>query len=236
MRSMIEKEPSRIIFNSRSSIEQREILAASDTRMNHKSLFAFIFSFALLPIATAQDSGSSYWFRHAAISPDGNSIAFSHQGDVFVVDSKGGLARALTTSDAWDGHPVWSRDGKQIAFASDRHGNLDVFLMPAEGGKATRLTHHSSNDIPADFSVGGDAVLFSSARGDSAEASIFPTSRLAELYEVRTDGGTPRRISTIPASQARYTDDGKGIVYRDEKAYEKVELLNFDTLVRSLML
>lgn len=191
--------------------------------MNHKSLFAFIFSFVFLPIATAatpQDSSSSHWFRHAAISPDGTSIAFSHQGDVFVVDSKGGLARALTTNDAWDGHPVWSRDGKQIAFASDRHGNLDIFLMPAEGGKAKRLTYHSANDIPADFSLSGDAVLFASARGDSAEASIFPTSRLAELYEVRTDGGTPRRVSTIPASQARYTDDGKSIVYRNEKAYE----------------
>lgn len=162
----------------------------------------------------------SYWFRHAAISPDGKSIALSHQGELFVVDADGGLARALTTNDAWDGHPVWSRDGKQIAFASDRHGNLDIFLMPAEGGKAKRLTHHSSHDIPADFSVAGDAVLFASSRNDSAAASIFPTSRLAELYEVKTAGGTPRMVSTTPASQARYSGDGRKIVYRDEKAYE----------------
>ena len=163
---------------------------------------------------------NSYWFRHAAISPHGKSIAFSHQGDLYVVSTEGGLARALTTSDAWDGHPVWSRDGKQLAFASDRHGNLDIFVMSAEGGKATRLTHHSSHDIPADFSVAGDAVLFSSARSDSVAASIFPTGRMSELYEVKTDGGTPRMVSTIPASQARYSEDGKKIVYRDEKAYE----------------
>ena len=172
----------------------------------------------LTTLATAQDSSS--WFRHAAISPDGNAIAFSHQGDVYVVDSEGGLARALTANDAWDGHPVWSRDGKQLAFASDRHGNLDVFLMPAEGGKAQRLTYHSSNDFPADFSVKCDAVLFSSARSDSAQTSIFPTSRMAELYEVSTEGGTPRMVSTTPASQARYSEDGKDIYYRDEKAYE----------------
>lgn len=183
-------------------------------------IVTIIFStFLHQPTAAAEETSSS-WFRHAAISPDGSSIVFSHQGDLFSVDTDGGLARALTTHDAWDGHPVWSRDGKHIAFASDRHGNLDIFLMPAEGGKAQRLTHHSANDIPADFSVDGSAVLFSSARTDSAEASIFPTSRLAELYELSTDGGTPRMVSSTPASQARYSQDGSNIVYRDEKAYE----------------
>ncbi|MFN3193276.1 MAG: S41 family peptidase [Aureliella sp.] len=168
----------------------------------------------------ADNEADSLWLRHAAISPDGKRIAFSHQGDLFLVESEGGLARALTTNDAWDGHPVWSRDGKKIAFASDRHGNLDLFVMPAEGGKAQRLTYHSSNDVPSDFSVDGSAVLFSSARNDSAEASIFPTSRLTELYEVKASGGTPKMVSTIPASEARYSNDGKSVVYRDEKAYE----------------
>ncbi|MEM0927205.1 MAG: hypothetical protein AAGJ83_14270, partial [Planctomycetota bacterium] len=184
----------------------------------HRAAFLIGLTLALTTSVFSQDDSS--WFRHAMISPDGSTIAFSHQGDIFVVAAEGGLARALTANDAWDGHPVWSRDGKQLAFASDRHGNLDVFLMPSEGGKAKRLTYHSSNDIPADFSVTGDAVLFSSSRSDAAEASIFPTSRLAELYEVKTKGGSPRLICTTPASQARYSDDGKEIFYRDEKAYE----------------
>ena len=193
--------------------------------MNHRSstlLSGLLITLGtFLTLATSADAqDNSPWFRHAAISPDGSSIAFSHQGDVYVVDGKGGLARALTANDAWDGHPVWSRDGKQLAFASDRHGNLDVFLMPAEGGKAKRLTHYSSNDVPSDFSVDGNQVLFSAARNDSAQASIFPTGRMAELYEVSTDGGTPRMVSTTPASQARYSEDGKDIYYRDEKAYE----------------
>ena len=195
--------------------------------LNSSSLLLAITFFVSFASTLTGQSGN-YWFRHVAISPDGKSIVFSHQGDIYLVSKDGGLARALTTSNAWDGHPVWSRDGKQLAFASDRHGNLDIFLMPAEGGKAKRLTHHSADDIPADFSVAGDAVLFASARNDSATASIFPTGRLAELYEVKTVGGTPRMVSTTPASQARYSDDGSKIVYRDEKAYE-IEFRKHDT-------
>ncbi|MEO1618770.1 MAG: S41 family peptidase [Planctomycetota bacterium] len=171
-----------------------------------------------VPSVSADES--SDWFRHSAISPNGQSILFSYQGDIYRVDAKGGTATPLTLNNAWEGHPVWSHDGKQIAFASDRHGNLDVFRMPSEGGKATRLTHHSSGDIPSDFSPDGSAVLFQSARTDDALASLFPTSRLSELYSIPTSGGTPRMITTIPASEARYSSDGKQIVYRDEKAYE----------------
>lgn len=177
-------------------------------------------TFLALVATVTQAEESSHWFRHTAISPDGKSIAFTYQGDIHVVAATGGVARALTTHEAWDGHPVWSHDGKQIAFASDRHGNLDVYVMPAIGGKATRLTFHSSNDIPNDFNIEDSAILFSSARTKSQSSSFFPTSRIAELYEVKTEGGTPRMVSATASSQAQYSPDGKKILYRDEKAYE----------------
>ncbi len=172
----------------------------------------------LTSFGVAQDSAN--WIRHAAVAPNGKSIVFSYQGDIYQVGTAGGVARALTKNAAWDGYPVWSRDSKTLAFASDRHGNLDIFMMAAEGGKATRLTYHSSDDIPNDFSITGKEILFSSARTDSVSTSIFPTARLAELYEVPISGGTPRMITSIPASQARYSNDGKQIYYRDEKGYE----------------
>jgi Tol biopolymer transport system component/C-terminal processing protease CtpA/Prc len=187
-------------------------------KMKTLRFFAMMIAIALAtPLLGTENKD---WFQHTAISPDGKSIIFSFQGDIYTVSSKGGQARPLTIHSAWEGHPVWSHDGKRIAFASDRHGNLDVFVMPAIGGKATRLTYHSANDVPMDFSPNHRGVLFTSARTDSAASSIFPTSRLAELYETTTIGGTPRLISTIPASEARYSNDGSQILYRDEKAYE----------------
>lgn len=192
------------------------------------STTAIVVAMGLPLVAQEGDTVNSDWYRHSAISPDGNTILFGYKGDIYSVSSEGGAARPLTIHSAWDGCPVWSHDGKHIAFSSDRHGSLDVFVMPAEGGPATRLTHHSTDDTPSDFSPDDSSVLFASARTEGATSSIFPTSRLAELYEVSTTGGTPRMVTTVPASEARYSEDGKQILYRDEKAYE-IDLRKHDT-------
>ena len=169
--------------------------------------------------ATAADK-SGEWFLHSSISPDSKTIAFSYKGDIYTVPSKGGTARPLTIHSDWDGHPIWSRDSKKIAFASDRSGNLDVYVMPANGGKAKRLTYHSSHDIPQDFTKNGKDVLFTSSRMDSTQSTVFPTSRLTESYTVSVNGSTPKMLATIPASELQYSPNGKQILYRDEKAYE----------------
>jgi len=71
--------------------------------------------------------------------------------------------------------PVWSRDGRQIAFASGPLRNFDVFVMPAEGGEARRLTFHSAAEHPYAFTGDGQAVVFGAARMDTAANRLFPT-------------------------------------------------------------
>ena len=70
------------------------------------------------------------WMRYASISPDGKEIAFAYKGDLYKVNSAGGDAVRLTSNESMETAPVWSNDGKQIAFASNRYGNYDVFVMP----------------------------------------------------------------------------------------------------------
>lgn len=180
-----------------------------------------IYAFSLLLLsAFASAKENSEWYLHSAISPDGDTVAFSYKGDIYVVGVKGGVARPLTIHSGWEGHPVWSKDGKNIAFASDRAGNLDVYVMSATGGKAKRLTFHSSQDIPQGFLDRSDEVIFTAARMDATEASIHPTGRMAETYAVGMSGGTPRMITTIATSELDVSPNGKKIVYRNEKAYE----------------
>ncbi|HCT23454.1 MAG TPA: peptidase S41, partial [Chitinophagaceae bacterium] len=115
---------------------------------------------ALISIAQSE----ALWMRYPAISPDGKEIVFSYKGDLYKVSSSGGQATPLTMHEAHDYMPVWSHDGKQIAFASDRFGNFDVFVMDANGGEPKRLTYHSAPDYPFDFTKDNQQVLFGSAR------------------------------------------------------------------------
>ncbi len=177
----------------------------------------------LLALGLAASAGQllaadSDWFRQTALSPDGKQVAFSYQGDIYLVSSKGGTATPLTLHSAYDGYPVWSDDGKNIAFASERYGNFDIFTISAKGGKAKRLTYHSAGDIPTDYA--DDNVLFTSVRIDSAQSSQFPYGRLSELYQVSEEGGTPKQVSTIAMERAQYSDNGKQIIYQDYKGYE----------------
>ena len=94
---------------------------------------------------------SPSWLRYPSISPDGKTIVFTYKGDLYKVSAAGGNASPLTMHEAHDFMPVWSKDSKSIAFASDRYGNFDVFVIPVEGGEAKRLTYHSSAEYPYSY-------------------------------------------------------------------------------------
>jgi Tol biopolymer transport system component/C-terminal processing protease CtpA/Prc len=160
------------------------------------------------------------WIRHAAISPDGEAIAFTYKGDLYRVPSVGGDAVQLTTHAAHDMMPVWSRDGATIAFASDRYGNFDVYAMPSGGGPATRLTFHSSDEHPQAFTPDGRHVVFGGARMDIAENRHYPTPSQGELYRVPVAGGRVDQVVTLPVEAASFDVSGTRMLYHDNKGFE----------------
>jgi Tol biopolymer transport system component/C-terminal processing protease CtpA/Prc len=183
-----------------------------------KNFFCLLLALSFMSSLLAQTEAR--WLRYPAISPDGNSIVFSYQGDLYKVPATGGTASLLTVHEAQDCNPVWSHDGTQIAFASDRYGNFDVYVMPAGGGAATRLTYHSSSEFPSDFSKADESVIYYSGQLDAASNQLFPAGFLPELYQVAVEGGMPRQLLTTPAQDARLHPNGELLVYHDRKGYE----------------
>ena len=169
---------------------------------------------------TVFSQNTPLWLRYPALSPDGKTIAFGYKGDIYTVPASGGLAMPLTIHEAQDMMPVWSHDGKFIAFASDRYGNFDVFVMPATGGAPLRLTYNSAADYPSDFTPDNKNVIFGSARNAPAQSVRFSIKLFRNLYKVPVEGGRSVLISAAGIENARYNSNGTGLVFQDTKGYE----------------
>ena len=144
--------------------------------------------------------------RTPDLSSDGKLIAFSYLGDIWTVEAIGGVARPVTQHLAHDIAPLFSPDGRTLAFASNRHGSYDVFVVPVRGGRPRRLTYDSADDYPTSWSPDGKHILFASTRSPA-----FP--RQYELYTVSVEGGRVRRVSASEGREAVYSPKGDRIAY-----------------------
>jgi len=185
-----------------------------------KHIISFLFAFIVLSSVSAFGQDNPLWLRYPAISPDGQTVLFEYKGDIWSVSSAGGTAVPLTLSESYEFAPVWSHDGKSIAFASDRYGNFDVFVMPAGGGEAKRLTFHSTREVPSSFTADDTAILFNGTRQDLATNAQFPTGGMSELYSVPVNGGRVSQVLTTPALDATVSSTGDKIIFHDYKGYE----------------
>jgi tricorn protease len=178
------------------------------------AVFVFYFSVAV----SAQDG--PLWLRYPAISPDGRTVLFEYKGDIWSVPAAGGNAVPLTLSESHESFPVWSHDGRSIAFASDRYGQLDIFVMPATGGEAKRVTFHSAPEFPSTFTADDKAVIFVSNRQDLVTNAQFPSPAMGELYSVPVTGGRVSLVLTSMARDATVSSTGDKIIFHDYKGYE----------------
>lgn len=153
-----------------------------------------------------QQSSSEPYLRYPSLSPDGNRIAFSYQGDIWIVPAAGGTAQRLTIHEAYEHSPQWSPDGSRIVFSSNRYGNDDLFTIGADGKGINRLTFHSASDYGASY-VNSDEILFSSRR-DYAQIE-----RENEYFIISAQGGTPYRALDALGLESSYSSDGRLLAF-----------------------
>src|SRR5438445_7075970 len=173
-----------------------------------KSIHVFLAAsvMALLILTGARAQEPIRFGRTPDISPDGRLVAFSYLGDIWTVETIGGIARPVTMHEAHDIDPIFSPDGRYIAFSSNRHGSYDVFVVPAVGGKPKRLTFDSADDVVSGWSPDGKEVLFTSTR-----STEFPTN--SEVYSVSVTGGRVRRITAGDGKDGVFSPKGDQIAY-----------------------
>src|SRR6516164_1669432 len=126
------------------------------------------------------------YFGEPSISPDGSEIAFVSGGDIWTVPARGGDAHLLVSHPATESRPLYSPDGRFLAFTSNRTGNGDVYLLTFATGELKRLTSDDSNELVEGWSPDSRWIYFSSPARDIGTSDI---------YRVNRDGGTPMIVS-----------------------------------------
>ena len=145
-----------------------------------KNVFKFFFLF--FGILTHAQNGAVFFTQKPTLTPDGATIIFSFQGDLWKVASNGGEAFRLTAMQGVETDPSVSPDGKWLAFTSNQYGNNDIYIMSLHGGKIQQLTFHQANDAVASWNWDSKTINFTSNRYNSMSN-----------YTVDIYGSTPKR-------------------------------------------
>ncbi|RPD38744.1 S41 family peptidase [Chitinophaga barathri] len=145
-------------------------------------LFPALLAASLYLPAKAQTT-EAYFTTYPTLTPDGQTVIFSFEGDLWKADIQNPHATRLTAMQGNETLPKVSPDGKWIAFTAYQFGNADVFLIPIDGGEVRQLTMHEASDQMESWSWDSRSVYFTSGRAGNATS-----------YKVGIDGGTPVRI------------------------------------------
>jgi tricorn protease len=192
--------------------------------------------FALLPfivvLCSAQPNNRG-WYRAPALH--GNTIAFTAEGDLWLVGIEGGPARRLTSNPGDESSAVFSPDGSTLAFTADYEGSDEIYTMPATGGLPQRRTYEGGGAHPAGWTPDGK-ILYSthafSALLDDQLATIdsknqiqmIPLSQAAQgCYSAR---GTLffTRLQRQPSYTKRYHGGSAEKLWKYEAGKEAVAL------------
>ena len=145
----------------------------------------------------------------AAASPDGRTLVLAIQGVLWTLPVGGGGATRLTAWDIEATSPVWSPDGRQIAFqnyAAD--GYYHIWVIDANGANARQLTSGAHDHREPSWSPDGRTIAFSSDRGQTLSYDIWTVDAVTLALQQRTSMTTDEHSPSV-------SPDGTSIAYVD---------------------
>jgi len=137
---------------------------------------------------------------------NGSEIVFSYAGDLWKVGKAGGAAARLTAGQGVESYPVFSPDGKTVAFCGEYDGNFDVYTVPVAGGVPKRITYHPGVDEPTTWTNDGKEIVFRSGRSANS-------GRYKQLFRIPASGGADVPLPFDMAVAASFSGDGARVAY-----------------------
>ncbi|MCA1577474.1 MAG: PDZ domain-containing protein [Acidobacteria bacterium] len=126
-------------------------------------------------VLAQQGSDRPLLIGRVAINP--THVAFTYAGKIWLVERTGGTARRLTSTPNEETSPVFSPDGRRIAFSQSNGNDWDVFIAPADGsGQPTRVTMMPEDDFVTGWSPDGKEVIFETTRDEESVTRLYKTS------------------------------------------------------------
>ena len=148
-----------------------------------KKLYTFFISCVAIPAWLHAQPQNSYFTAYPTLTPDGKTVIFSYEGDLWKSDLNSPSAVRLTAMQGQETNARISPDGQWLAFSSSQYGNNDVYVMPLAGGEIKQLTYHESFDEVDSWSWDSKTIYFTSGRYNQFGS-----------YQVQRTGGTPVRL------------------------------------------
>jgi tricorn protease len=135
-----------------------------------------------------------------------NKIAFTYAGKIWLVDKNGGAATRLTDTPNEETNPVFSPDGRQIAYSRMNGGDWDIYVTSAENKtEAKRVTMMPESDFMVAWTPDGKAVVFETTRDEEG---------VSRLYKIAVENPTLAEALPLPQGYTgSFSSDGKQIAY-----------------------
>ncbi len=157
--------------------------------------------------------------------PDNSRIVFATERDgnseIYVMNADGTNIQNLTNNSATDSDPVWSPNGNQIAFVSDRDGfgYSQIYTMNADGSGVTRISDTTANDSAPAWSPNGSQITFVSERDG------FP-----QIYVMNGDGSGLTRVSDGSADDyaPAWSSNGRIAFVSERDGFPQIYVMNGD--------
>lgn len=128
-------------------------------------------------------ASSHYFLSNPQLSPKGNQVFFTFDGDLWSYDRTMKQTNRLTNLSGQINSLKMAPDGEKIAFSATKYGQNDIFVLDLSNGTIQQLTYHDANDLVSGWSLNSEEVYFTSDRYNSNSS-----------YTIHYKGGTARRI------------------------------------------